>query len=45
MDRWQVIKNSVPVQICDSIEEAEEVYAKYDCDEIRRVKDEPEEND
>ena len=38
-DRWMVVKNGVPVQICNSIEEAEDVYCKYDCDEIRRVDD------
>jgi len=37
MDRWQVIKNGIPVGIFNTIEEAEEEYAKYDCDEIRRV--------
>jgi hypothetical protein len=40
MDRWQVIKGCVPVQLCDTIEEAEAVYQKYDCDEIRRIADE-----
>lgn len=37
--RWMVVKGNVPVQICNSIEEAETVYQKYDCDEIRRVDD------
>lgn len=37
--RWMVVKGNVPVQICNSIEEAEAVYQKYDCDEIRRVDD------
>lgn len=41
-DRWQVIKGCVPVQICDTIEEAEGVYAAYECDEIRRIKDDEE---
>lgn len=39
MARWQVIKNSVPVALCNTIEEAEAHYAKYDCDEIRRIDD------
>ena len=36
-DRWMVVKGNVPMQICNSIEEAEDIYHKYDCDEIRRV--------
>lgn len=43
MDRWQVIKGCVPVEVCNSIEEAEKVYVKYDCDEIRRITDDDEE--
>lgn len=43
MERWQVIKGCVPVQLCDTIEEAERVYVKYDCDEIRRITDDDEE--
>jgi len=42
MDRWQVIKGCVPVEVCNSIEEAEKVYVKYDCDEIRRITDDEE---
>ena len=41
-DRWQVIKGCVPIQICNSIKEAEDVYAKYECDEIRRIEDDEE---
>lgn len=43
MDRWQVIKGCVPVEVCNTIEEAEKVYVKYDCDEIRRITDDDEE--
>ena len=43
MDRWQVIKGCVPVEVCNTIEEAEAVYVKYDCDEIRRIADDDEE--
>ena len=39
MERWQVIKNGIPVQLCDTIEEAEQVYAECDADEIRRIED------
>lgn len=39
MERWQVIKGCVPVKLCNTIEEAEKVYVKYDCDEIRRIVD------
>ena len=37
MDRWMVVKNCMPVQICNDINEAEQVYLAYDADEIRRV--------
>lgn len=43
MERWQVIKGCVPVEVCNTIEEAEAVYVKYDCDEIRRITDDDEE--
>ena len=36
-NRWQVIKDHMPIQICNTIEEAEKVYQEYDADEIRRV--------
>lgn len=39
-DKWQVIKGCVPVQVCNSIEEAEGVYTAYECDEIRRITEE-----
>lgn len=38
-DRWLVIKGCVPVEVCNSIEEAEGFYAAYECDEIRRIPD------
>jgi len=37
MDRWQVVKSGISVQICSTIEEAEEVYAEHEADEIRRI--------
>ena len=39
MSRWMIVKGCVPVQICDTVEEAESVYARYDADEIRKVED------
>lgn len=39
MDRWQVIKNGVSVQICNTIDEAEKVYVEVEADEIRRIAD------
>lgn len=42
-DRWQVIKDGVPVAVCSSIEEAERFYVEFDADEIRRIKSEEEE--
>ena len=36
-DRWQVIKDGMPVQLCDTIEEAEKVYVEHEADEIRRI--------
>lgn len=39
MDRWQVLKDGVPVILCSSIEEAEDKYAEYEADEIHRIED------
>ena len=36
-DRWQVIKDGRPVQLCNTIDEAEKVYLEWDADEIRRI--------
>ena len=36
-ERWQLLKDGVPIMICNSIEEAEKEYCKYDCDEMHRV--------
>ena len=36
-ERWQLLKNGVPVMVCSSIEEAEDEYCKHDCDEIRKI--------
>ena len=36
-DRWQLLKDGVPIMVCNSIEEAEKEYRKYDCDEMRRI--------
>ena len=36
-ERWQLLKDGVPVMVCNSIEEAEDEYCKYDCDEMRGV--------
>ena len=40
MDRWQIMKDGVPIAVCNSIEEAEAKYQEYDGDEIRRISDE-----
>lgn len=42
MDRWQVLKDGVPVIMCSTIEEAEKEYIERDADEIRRIEDENE---
>lgn len=39
MDRWQVVKDGMPVAVCATIEEAEKEYSMHDADEIRRIKD------
>lgn len=36
-ERWQLLKDGVPVMVCNSIEEAEDEYCKHDCDEMRRI--------
>lgn len=36
-ERWQLLKNGVPVMVCSSIEEAENEYCKHDCDEMRKI--------
>lgn len=38
-ERWQLLKNGVPVMVCSSIEEAEDEYCKHDCDEMRKIPD------
>ena len=38
-ERWQLLKDGVPVMVCNSIEEAEDEYCKHDCDEMRRVQE------
>ena len=38
MVRWQVIKDGVPVEVCNSLAEAVQVYEKLDADEIRSIK-------
>ena len=43
MSKWQVIKDHIPIILCDTIEKAEEEYLKYDADEIRRIPDKDEE--
>ena len=39
-ERWQLLKNGIPVMVCSSIEEAEDAYCKYDCDEMRKIESE-----
>lgn len=39
MTRWQVLKDGIPVQLCSSSEEAEEVYAELEADEIRCIEE------
>lgn len=38
---YQLLKQGVPVAIASSAEECDELYLKYDCDEVREL--EPEE--
>jgi hypothetical protein len=40
MDRWQVIKDGWPIRLCNTLEEAEEVYIEFEADEIRCIPDE-----
>lgn len=44
-NKWKVIKKGIVVKICNSIEEAEKHYKKYDCDCIKRVKEDDDLND
>lgn len=44
-DRWQVIKDGVPVAVCGTIQEAERYYLDFDADEIRRIKSEEEKHE
>ena len=37
--RYQVLKNSVPIALCNTPEEADEMYLKHDADEIREIED------
>lgn len=39
MEKWQILKDGVPVQVCTDINEAEKVYTSIDADEIRRITD------
>ena len=43
--RYQVLKNSVPVAVCDTPEEADEMYLKHDADEIREIEDDEDEEE
>lgn len=38
--RWQILKDSMPIAMASSPEEADELYLKYDADEIREIDDE-----
>lgn len=38
--RWQILKNGMPITMASSPEEADELYLKYDADEIREIDDE-----
>ena len=38
--RWQILKDGISVAIASSPEEADELYLKYDADEIREIDDE-----
>lgn len=37
MGRWQVLKNGIPVKVCETSDEAEDTYARFDCDEVREL--------
>ena len=39
MTRWQVLRNGIPIAVCSSIEEAEDVYAEFEADEIEEIED------
>ena len=41
--RYQVLKNSVPVALCNTPEEADEMYLEHGADEIREIEGEEEE--
>ena len=38
--RWQILKDGIPVTMASSPGEADELYLKYDADEIREIDDE-----
>lgn len=40
MERYQVLKNGIPVAVTATLEEAEDLYAKHDADDIREIEDE-----
>ena len=37
--RYQVLKNRVPVALCNTPEEANEMYLEHDADDIREIYD------
>ncbi len=34
---YQLLKQGVPVAVVNSVEECDELYLKYDCDEVREL--------
>lgn len=40
--RYQVLKNRVPVAVCNTPEEADEMYLEYGADEIREIEEDEE---
>lgn len=40
--RWQVLKDSIPVALASSAAEADELYLKYEADEIQVIIDDNE---
>ena len=34
---YQLLKQGVPVAIAHSAEECDDIYLKYDCDEVREI--------
>lgn len=40
--RYQVLKNSVPVALCNTPEEADETYLEHGADEIREIEEDEE---